>query len=112
MKVEKLAKNGEMGQNCYPLSPGLTPQEAARSCGRGLAEKPPPPDAPEEDADDRTGPTPSSTCDLIFSRLRRIASMFLLNLASCDFFRGGMMAFRSAQTCAVRVRVHGRLDFP
>ncbi len=22
------------------------------------------------------------------------------------------MAFRSAQTCAVRVRVHGRLDFP
>jgi hypothetical protein len=72
----------------------------------------PPPDAPEEDADDRTGPTPSSTCDLISSRLRRIASIFLLNLASCDFFRGGMMAFRSAQTCAVRVSTHGRLDFP
>jgi len=22
VKVEKLAKNGEKGQNCYPLSPG------------------------------------------------------------------------------------------
>jgi len=76
----------------------------------------PPPDAPEEDADDRTGPTPSSTCDLISSRLRRIASIFLLNLASCDFFRGGMMALRSAHVCCsctsiLYVSTHGR-QFP
>ena len=26
MKVEKMAKNGEMVQNCYPLSPMRTPK--------------------------------------------------------------------------------------
>ena len=29
MKVEKLAKNGEKGQNCYPLSPGTELKTAA-----------------------------------------------------------------------------------
>ena len=39
MKVEKLAKNGEKGQNCYPLSP----YQHCRTCrvprGAGLASR-------------------------------------------------------------------------
>ena len=34
MKVEKLTKNGQKGQNCYPLSPGEIGKKDSRKLNR------------------------------------------------------------------------------
>ena len=39
MKVEKLAKNGEKGQNYHPLSPGSARDRVKRSVRHGLLDR-------------------------------------------------------------------------